>query len=194
MNARGPMVGAWTLGLCSAALTGCGCLVSESEYLAKSRGESASFTVTDGAATDDAVQARAAARSGARAKPVAIVTRQAAKRDAAAVDKPASSSYRLYYESVARSKLEALHRELALLTTRAELKGAPALAAIEPGVRDFNSSVDLMEDSLWRASGARNADDWSPAAHAIAHHLHEASEAVRDAAEAVFETPSPTRD
>lgn len=105
-----------------------------------------------------------------------------------------------------RGELEALERELMRIQTRARLKGAAATAAIDPAVRDFNDSRDVIQDRLQEpqdrvltAALYREwpADVYSEAmitAEEIDNALVSAWRAVREAAELAYQTPSPTRD
>lgn len=189
MNSRIRTVGAVSLSVASAfGMTGCGCLVGSKEYLANAKGAGFSIAAEEGFPRYVAARPRAAGR----AKTVVISMPDIKVEADRKGNDPSSPSFRLYYASVARNQLAALDRELALLENRARLKGGAALAAIDPEVRDYNLSVDLLEESLWEASGARNADEFEPAAHAIAAHLSEARDAVRDAARLVTRTPMNT--
>jgi len=61
----------------------------------------------------------------------------------------------LTYRSDVHRRIEALRKEMRLLQTRAELKGAPTRAALEPKLRAFNDAVEALQG---RSADTPNSD------------------------------------
>lgn len=127
----------------SSTVAGCGSCVSQKEFL--------NTMMVDGAAAS--VMAYVPPAASSIGSPmnhggVVLATNMRLDSPVDVVDAGPSSRATLGYNSDVRRQIEALTREMRLLESRAELKGAPARAALEPKLRTFNSAIDRLKAGL----------------------------------------------
>ena len=135
----------------SIPLGGCGSCVSQKEYL--------ETMMVEGATAN--VMAYVPPTASSDSSPVdhnGVVLATDLRLDDSTVALGASPASRgtLGFNSNVRRQIEALTREMRLLESRAELKGAPTRAALEPKLRTFNSAIDRLNARLAESRGTDN--------------------------------------
>jgi hypothetical protein len=160
---------AFSLALLS--LNGCGRLISRGEYLDTMMADRADTAVM-AYVPPASPEVSTVNRSG-----VVLATELRLDDPADMIVTGASSRSALVYRSDVRRQVEALTREMRLLESRAELKGAPARAALEPKLRTFNSAIDRLNARLGES---RSIDNQLEVDVAIAS-AHQAAREANDA-------------
>jgi hypothetical protein len=93
-----------------------------------------------------------------------------------------------WYQSNVTRELDALQHQMDRIESRARLKGAAALAAIEPPMRDFNMARDDIREQMNDATKLRS-EDWGRFVIHIDHDLTDVRQTVGRAEEALNATP-----
>lgn len=137
--------------LASMSLSGCGRMVSRSAYLDTMMADRSDSSVMAYVPPSDAPAASSVNRNG-----VVLATDLRLDDPIALIDASPSSRATQGYHSAVRREIETLTREMRLLESRAELKGAPSRAALEPKLRTFNSAVDVLKLRLGESRGFYN--------------------------------------
>jgi hypothetical protein len=94
------------------------------------------------------------------------------------------------YVSDVNRQIDQLRRELILITALAHQQGAAGVAAVDPKIRTFRTSVTLINRHV-RDFYEAEVDEWPALRARIDTELRQARHAVREAAEAVHKVRDP---